>query len=127
MRQVKRDSHRDKIVSLLSYTEGVKEKMDYSYNLKKIRKITEQNMNDSFKIASNLSIFLCIYIGIFYHVVIEYQQAEYYSEFTVGAVRFALSLVQLTFTVLYVFYWFELKLWRDPETINRPNPNKEEE
>jgi len=68
-------------------------------------------MKSSFKIASNLSIFLCIYIGIFYHVIIEYQEAEYYSSFTVGAVRFALSLIQLTFTVLYIFYWFKLKLW----------------
>jgi hypothetical protein len=70
MHGVTRDSHRDKIVSLLSFTEGVKEKMEYSYNLKKIKKITEQNMKGSFKIASNLSIFLCLYIGIFYQVTI---------------------------------------------------------
>jgi len=36
-------------------------------------------MNDSFKIASYLSIILCVYIGYFYHVIIEYQQAEYYT------------------------------------------------
>ena len=33
MKNVTRDSHRDKIVSLLSYTDGVKQKIEYSYNL----------------------------------------------------------------------------------------------
>lgn len=33
MEKVERSSHRDKIVSLLSYTDGVKQKMEYSYNL----------------------------------------------------------------------------------------------
>ena len=33
MLDVCRDSHREKIVSLLSYTDGIKEKMEYSYNL----------------------------------------------------------------------------------------------
>lgn len=128
MRSVARDSHRDKIVSLFSYTEGVREKMEYSYNLKKIKKITEENMKGSFQIASKLSMLICLYIGIFYHVTIEYQQAEYYSEFPTAALGFALSLVQLTFTLLYVFYWFELKLWMDPEPINRkPEEEKPEE
>ena len=40
MVKVARDSHRDKIVSLLSYTEGVKSKIEYSYNLK-----MKQNIN----------------------------------------------------------------------------------
>lgn len=79
MTAVTRDSHRDKIVSLLGYTDGVKEKIEYSYNLKKIQKITEQNMVDSFQIASRLSIIICIFIGYFYHISIEYQEAEYYS------------------------------------------------
>lgn len=33
MSQVSRSSHREKIVSLLSYTDGVKQKIEYSYNL----------------------------------------------------------------------------------------------
>jgi hypothetical protein len=36
-------------------------------------------MNDSFKIASSISILLCIFIGYFYHIAIEYQTAEYYT------------------------------------------------
>ena len=35
MKNVNRASHRDKIVSLLGYTDAVKEKIEYSYNLKK--------------------------------------------------------------------------------------------
>ena len=49
--------------------------MEYSYNLKKQKKITEDNMNDSFKIASSISIILCAFIAYFYHIAIEYQQA----------------------------------------------------
>mgnify|MGYP000221092185 CR=1 FL=1 len=33
MLEVNRESHRDKIVSLLAYSDGIKEKMEYSYNL----------------------------------------------------------------------------------------------
>lgn len=33
MGEVSRSSHRDKIISLLSYTDGVKQKIEYSYNL----------------------------------------------------------------------------------------------
>jgi hypothetical protein len=129
MGSVSRSSHRDKIISLLGYTDGVKQKIEYSYNLEKIKKITEKNMKDSFKVAAYLSVFICFYIIYFYHIIIEYQEAEFYSEYAVGFVRFILSFFQLTFTVLYVFYWFELKLWMNPESVNRGdliNPKAEE-
>lgn len=119
MEAVTRDSHRDKIVSLLAYTDGMKEKIEYSYNLEKKKSITESNMDDSFKVASTLSIILCIYIAYFYQVSVQYHEAEYYAPFTISAVRFGLSFIQLIFTILFVFYWYQLKLWRDPETINR--------
>ena len=119
MKQVTRSTHRDKIVSLLSYTDGVKQKIEYSYNLEKTKKITEKNMNDSFRVAASLSILICFYITVFYGIIIEYQEAEFYSDITIGLTRFVLSFFQLTFTVLYVFYWFELKLWFNPEPINR--------
>jgi hypothetical protein len=73
MLAVNRNSHRDKIVSLLSYTEGVKNKIEYSYNLKRKKGITESNMTDSFQVASYLSFIICIYITVFYQVNIEYQ------------------------------------------------------
>jgi hypothetical protein len=119
MTDVSRSSHREKIVSLLSYTDGVKQKIEYSYNLEKMKKITEKNMKDSFQVAAILSGVICLYIVYFYNVIIEYQEAEFYSDITVGLVRFVLSFFQLTFTVLYVFYWLELKLWLNPEPLNR--------
>lgn len=63
-------------------------------------------MKDSFKVAAYLSVFICLYIMYFYNIIIEYQEAEFYSDLAVGLVRFGLSFFQLTFTVLYVFYWF---------------------
>jgi len=72
MEAVTRDSHRDKIVSLLAYSDGLKEKIEYSYNLEKKKSITESNMDDSFKVASTLSIILCVYIAYFYQVSVQY-------------------------------------------------------
>lgn len=76
-------------------------------------------MTDSFRVAASLSILICFYITMFYGIIIEYQEAEFYSDITIGLTRFVLSFFQLTFTILYVFYWFELKLWFNPEPINR--------
>lgn len=126
MVSVTRDSHRDKIVSLLSYTEGVKDKIEYSYNLKKKKNINESNMDDSFSVASKLSVFICLYITLFYQVSVEYQQAEYYSSFAKASGLFVLSFIQLVFTILYVFYWFQLRLWYNPDTINREGYKEEE-
>lgn len=63
-------------------------------------------MKDSFQVASYLSIIICVYITFFYHIAVEYQEAQFYSELSVGFIRFVLSFFQLSFTVLYVFYWF---------------------
>jgi len=68
-------------------------------------------MTDSFNVASILSCIICAYILVFYNVNIEYQEAEYYSRFALSAGRFVLSFTQLIFTILYFFYWFQLKLW----------------
>lgn len=75
MAAVERGSHRDKIVSLLSYSKAVKEKINYSFDLQKIEKISEANMKNSFTWASNFSILICIYLGFFYHIIIEYGSA----------------------------------------------------
>ena len=76
-------------------------------------------MTDSFRIASYLSIIICGFISYFYVVNIEYQSADYSTDYLKGMVRFVLSILQLTFTILYVFYWFKLKLWILPEPISR--------
>jgi hypothetical protein len=76
-------------------------------------------MDDSFSVASKLSVIICLYITLFYQVSIEYQQAEYYSSIAKSSGLFVLSFIQLVFTILYVFYWYQLRLWYNPDTINR--------
>lgn len=127
MVEVSRDSHRDKIVSLLSYTEGVKDKIEYSYNMKKKKNINESIMDDSFKVASTLSVIICVFITLFYQVSVEYQEAEYYSNFAYSTALLLLSFIQLVFSILYVFYWYQLKLWYNPDTINREGDKGEGE
>jgi hypothetical protein len=126
MIKVIRDSHRDKIVSLLAYTDGVKEKMESSYNLEKKDNITEENMDQSFKVAGTLSVIICIYITLFYRISVADFEAEYYSSFLGSTTQLALSLLQLTFSILFVYYWARLQLWREPETINREASSQEE-
>ncbi len=70
MAQVERSTHRDKIVSLLGFVNGVKDKIEYSYNLEKKEKITEKNMNDSYNLAAFLSIIICLYMMVFYDIVV---------------------------------------------------------
>ena len=91
-----------------------------------MKKITEKNLTDSFNIAAYLSLIICFFIFYFYHVNIEYQNADYETEYILGLIRFILSIVQLTFTILYVFYWFELKLWYNPEPQSRTLEEEEE-
>ena len=85
----------------------------------KKKNINESNMDDSFSVASKLSVIICLYITLFYQVSIEYQQAEYYSSIAKSSGLFVLSFIQLVFTILYVFYWYQLRLWYNPDTINR--------
>ena len=63
-------------------------------------------MEDSLNVASKLSIFICIFIVYFYQINVQYFEAEYYTNFTVGAVRFIFSFIQLVFTILFIFYWY---------------------
>ena len=114
-------------MSLLAYTDGVKEKIEYSYNLEKKEGITESNMDDSFRVASILSIIICIYITFFYQISVQYFEAEYYTSYLLGSIRFGLSFLQLIFSILFIFYWYQLRLWKDPETVNRGEEAAEEE
>lgn len=66
-------------------------------------------MDDSFKVAATLSVIICLYITLFYQINVQYFQAEYYSSFAIGAVRFGLSFIQLIFTILFIFYCLELR------------------
>lgn len=76
-------------------------------------------MEDSLSVASKLSILICLFIVYFYQINVQYFKAEYYTSFTIGAVRFAFSFMQLIFTVLFIFYWYELRLWKEMEMADR--------
>ena len=126
MKEVPRDSHRDKIIGMLGYTEAVKEKIEYSYNLEKQRGITEADMTNNLWLASFFSIVICIYIGVFYSVNVEYSEAEYYAPLAIASVRFALCFIQLTFTVLFIYNWYQLRFWKAAEPQNRELSSEEE-
>jgi hypothetical protein len=70
MKNVERSTHRDKIVTLLSYKHGLKEKILESYKLEKRDSITEENMTESYKKAAMVSVILCVYIFLFYDIYI---------------------------------------------------------
>lgn len=72
MGEVKRGSHRDKIVSLFGYVISLKDNLEYSYTIKKTDGITETDMHNNYKIAATMSIIICIYLMFFYHVIIEF-------------------------------------------------------
>lgn len=67
---VERGSHRDKIVSLMNYTTGVREKIESSYTLEKGENISERNMKGSFVASAVMSIVLCVYMMRYYDVII---------------------------------------------------------
>jgi hypothetical protein len=66
--------------------------------------------------ASNFSIFICIYMIIFYTVYIEYGGAEYTSAWPIVLLRFLLSLIQLKYAVMYGYTWYKLKVWAKPKS-----------
>lgn len=111
MTSVSRSTHRDKIVSLLGYTSAIKSKIESSYTLLKTEKISEKQMNDAFTISAVMSIVLCVYMMAFYNVIINYGDADFDSSRVIGLGRFALSLVQLSMTLVYAYYWLRFKIW----------------
>jgi hypothetical protein len=114
MSEVERSTHRDKIVSILGFVNGIKDKIEYSYNLQKKEKITEKNMTDSYTLAATFSVIICMYMMFFYDIIVEYEQAEFTSKSYVGIVKFMLSLIQLGFSFMYAYYWYKLKIWYKP-------------
>lgn len=76
-------------------------------------------MNDSYKIAALLSIIICLYMMVFYNIIIEYEAAEFISSLHIGLGKLALSLTQLAFSLMYAYYWYKLKIWYKPDPVNR--------
>ena len=72
-------------------------------------------MNDAFKISAIMSIVLCVYMMMFYNVIINYGEADFEASRVTGLIRFALSLIQLSMTFVYAFYWLKFKNWQHPQ------------
>ncbi len=75
MSVVKRDTHRDKIVSLIGYTTSIKESIEYSYRLSKSEAIIESKMTQCYKSSAFMSVVICIFMFAYYGVIIEYGDA----------------------------------------------------
>lgn len=76
-------------------------------------------MNESYNIAAFISIVICLYMMLFYDIIVEYEAAEFTSNFYIGLGKFALSLTQLAFSLIYTYYWYKLKIWYKPERQSR--------
>lgn len=76
-------------------------------------------MNDAFNISAIMSVVLCIYMMLFYNVIINYGEADFDSSRVIGLGRFALSLVQLSMSLVYAYYWIRFKIWEHPERQSR--------
>lgn len=80
-------------------------------------------MNDAFTTSAIMSIVLCFYMMTYYDVIINYQEADYSSSRVIGLVRFALSLVQLSMSMVYGYFWIRFKIWEVPEKqTGEPEP-----
>ena len=46
--------------------------MEYSYVLKKTEGIVEKNMTDTYKYAAIMSVVVCIFMMLYYNVIVEF-------------------------------------------------------
>ena len=76
-------------------------------------------MNNSFFLSAVMSIILCVYMMNFYDIIIEFGEAEFTSVRLIGLGRFFLSLIQLSMTCVYAYYWFKLRIWEKPNRLSR--------
>ena len=76
-------------------------------------------MKDSYNLSAFLSIVICMYMMVFYDIIVEYEEAEFTSSYYIGLGKFALSLTQLAFGLIYTYYWYKLKIWYKPERVSR--------
>lgn len=71
-------------------------------------------MNDSYNIAAGISILICVYMMLYYDVIVEYGKAEFTSDSIIGSGKLVLSILQLCFSLVYAYYWYKLKIWYKP-------------
>jgi len=68
-------------------------------------------MNDAFKISAITSIIICVYMIYNYDVLINYGEADFSSSRVIGLGRFVLSLIQLSMSLVYAYYWIKFRIW----------------
>ena len=68
-------------------------------------------MNQYYNTASNLSIIICLYMLLFYNVYIEYGSAEFTSSWIIVIGRFCLSLIQVKYSLMFIYIWYRLNVW----------------
>ena len=68
-------------------------------------------MNDAFRISAFMSVAICIFMMMYYDVIINYGEADFEAPRTTGLIRFALSLIQLSMALVYAYYWLKFKIW----------------
>jgi hypothetical protein len=76
-------------------------------------------MNDAFKISAIMSLVICAYMITFYDVLVNYGEADFSSPRLIGLGRFALSLIQLSMSLVYAYYWLRFRIWEQPEKQSR--------
>lgn len=78
-------------------------------------------MTKCYHAASFMSVVICIFLFMFYGVIIEYGDAEFTSNRIIMSIRFILSLMQLSMSICYAYYWLLLKIWYQPEYKPKEN------
>ena len=89
--------------------------MEYTYKLRKTEGIVEKNMSDSYKYAAFMSIMVCIFLMLYYNVIIEFGEADFSANRIYRSIRLILSLIQLSLSLVYAYNWYILKIWYSPE------------
>lgn len=79
-------------------------------------------MTKSYKASATLSIVLCVFMFMYYGVIIEYGDVEFTSNRIYRSIRFVISLMQLSMSICYAYYWFVLKIWYSPEYRPKEKP-----
>ena len=82
--------------------------------MEKLHNITEENLKNSYYYASVMSVVLCIFMMIFYDAIVEYGETDFTSTRLIRLTRLVLSLIQLSMALVYMYYWYILKIWEKP-------------
>lgn len=106
MTDVKRESHREKIVSLFKLYPEIKTSMEHSFKLQKKEGITESYINNIKTVSCIISIVITVMLMINYNIVIEYQETDFFLDgfFTKSIVKL-LCLAHLGTLIYYFVLW----------------------